>query len=617
MIITLRLRNILLRREDVDLDELLTRPDYSAAMDDLCNSEAWSSQVLMNPRVYEKLVASQKAGERIANSLIALRLLMGMGLLADAVQKNGPIANAVKPIAPVIIAPVAGAGIHDPLKIIIGAYRSPMEFEQKSVLIMIKKGAELVYNSGHLPSGTTTHIIENPGFEANTNYQVHVCVTDKHDYHSDWTVIDCHTSENIGSVSIPLLSCSGNLQQMGSQPTLTTGGFAVSVGEDTHVATQWQVRQKDFGWDYAAYDSGEDTENLTRLELPKGVLDEGRLTYFIRVRHKGETLGWSDWSEELEGITQMFFTSSSTLSVVQIAPYSSGLGIQKCFSWGNSNQVPIPPLSDEDFAKHPVFGAIEEVVIDGQHMLKIPKFKTTKGMLENDSNMVFFQLSIEKGDTHPAFYKDNKELDAIYVGKYPGSLSPSGEMLCSVPGAEEITKITLSQAQAVVQARNNNGVNGFEALDFTALDALLWLHLFRQGHGGGGFLNDNSFGLVWSFTPVVLSGISQKEGKTTIVSGGLRIISHEFSKKISGRTSYIAVNKSSCLLACLADFDAENFLDYSYGRRVFTINFDLLCSSLQGSSGEDYIVLFGNETFEVRNRKEQLSRTQTTRLMKR
>ena len=68
------------------------------------------------------------------------------------------------------------------------------------------------------------------------------------------------------------------------------GGFGVDI-EDTHVATRWQVKDADS--EEVLYDT-ESEEDLTEHEI---AMDEGGRTIEIYARHKGETYGWSEWSE--------------------------------------------------------------------------------------------------------------------------------------------------------------------------------------------------------------------------------------------------------------------------------------------------------------------------------
>lgn len=68
------------------------------------------------------------------------------------------------------------------------------------------------------------------------------------------------------------------------------GSFGI---DDTHLASQWNVARQDT--QEIIYDSGESTDLLSHTIESLGTIDE-TAQYEIRVRFKGETLGWSAWS---------------------------------------------------------------------------------------------------------------------------------------------------------------------------------------------------------------------------------------------------------------------------------------------------------------------------------
>ena len=74
---------------------------------------------------------------------------------------------------------------------------------------------------------------------------------------------------------------------------ITGSAFATQVITDTHVATQYQILKVSDG--SVAYDSGEDTTNLTSITITNTGLTVGE-NYKIQIRYKGTTLGWSAWS---------------------------------------------------------------------------------------------------------------------------------------------------------------------------------------------------------------------------------------------------------------------------------------------------------------------------------
>jgi len=76
-------------------------------------------------------------------------------------------------------------------------------------------------------------------------------------------------------------------------------------GSDTHVASEWEITRVSDS--VVVFDSGEDTTNLTSIDVPAGVLDEGQESYTVKVRHKGQTFGFSAYSPDVTFTTASVF----------------------------------------------------------------------------------------------------------------------------------------------------------------------------------------------------------------------------------------------------------------------------------------------------------------------
>ncbi len=92
---------------------------------------------------------------------------------------------------------------------------------------------------------------------------------------------------------------------IGETPTITSSAFNTVNGSDTHVASEWEITRVSDS--VVVFDSGEDTTNLTSIEVPAGVLDEGQENYTVKVRHKGATYGFSVYSPEISFTTASVF----------------------------------------------------------------------------------------------------------------------------------------------------------------------------------------------------------------------------------------------------------------------------------------------------------------------
>jgi len=94
------------------------------------------------------------------------------------------------------------------------------------------------------------------------------------------------------SVTVPL----DDAADIALEETLKTSAFAVSGGEDTHVATQWQITTADDDdFETPVFDV---TSTTAKLAFTLGGDElEVDTDYLIRARHKGLVYGWSAWSD--------------------------------------------------------------------------------------------------------------------------------------------------------------------------------------------------------------------------------------------------------------------------------------------------------------------------------
>ncbi len=478
MIITLRMRNILLRRQDIDLEGLLARDDYATAFADLCNTTAWIAQVLVNQGAFAMIIGSERAGEILGKSTIALRRLVAHpDLRAIATTENEAIKTALRPVAPTIIEPVADfQEAREPLKIKINKYKSPVMEAQTAVqFVLMKQGQEeAVYDSGESVP-VVTHDIPGGVLEASTNYSIKVRVKDNFGLWSAWAVTNIVTAESVVSVISPAISIDDDVEKTGLEFTMTTSPFAVSSGEDAHAATQWQVLAE--GQEEPVYDSGEDSVNLTVNELPGGILRSGGYKYAIRVRHKGEVSGWSAWS-----LLNIQTAPGFVLGAVLVR--ENVKGGEWAYIDKSGNVIPKP--DDNYFHVHPVFAGAVDVRIDGQYMVRLPKFYCRHTVVKKGTYLnypVYWISDMPDEDLglspHPAFLEDGEELDQIYIGKYQASLQD--EKMASVPSVMPVTGKTLQAWRGHATARNVGGVTGFAVYSPDAHAAIQLLYIIKHG----------------------------------------------------------------------------------------------------------------------------------------
>lgn len=141
--------------------------------------------------------------------------------------------------------------------------------------------------------------------------------------------------------------------------------------------------------------------------------------------------------------------------------------------------------SESWFNAHPVFGGIVDQVIDGQAMVKVPKFYYRRGLAqivvpEASAKPAWYisDQQVSGFETFPAFILDSVEKDQFWYGKYQAS--ESGGKLQSIPGVLPKVSISLTQSLAMAEARNVGGVEGFRLHHYDMWLAIQWLYLVEN-----------------------------------------------------------------------------------------------------------------------------------------
>jgi hypothetical protein len=315
--------------------------------------------------------------------------------------------------------------------------------------------------------------------EVSSSYELRARVKDLSGLWSDWSAVSGFaTATSFAYVATPtLVSPADNATDVGETPLLQAGAFAVINGSDTHAASRWRVRASAGTWVEPLWDSGEDAVNLLSLTLPAGILEAGLQTYYLQVQHKGGTLGWSEWSSEVKITTKQVFAYVS--GVALITP--GGGGGTWAYVDEDGNTVLDP--GSAYFSTHPVWGGMQDVIVDGQNMVKIPKFYIRRATIGSGANTgkEAWWISDQPVDgyvVHPAFKVGGSEVDQIYVGKYQASMD--GSKLGSQPGVLPAVGNTLTEFQAAAAARNVLGVSGFGLWSVYHWSAIQWLYLVEN-----------------------------------------------------------------------------------------------------------------------------------------
>jgi hypothetical protein len=188
-------------------------------------------------------------------------------------------------------------------------------------------------------------------------------------------------------------------------------------------------------------------------------------------RRRTSTGQWSDW--RVVGFTGI------ASGVALITP--GGDGGTWAYVDEDGNTVPDPGAAH--FSTHPVWGGMQDVVVDGQYMVKIPKFYIRRATIGSGANTgkEAWWISDQPVDgyvVHPAFKVGGSEVDQIYVGKYQASMD--GSKLGSKPGVLPAVSRSLTQFQADAAARNVSGVSGFGLWSVYHWSAIQWLYLVEN-----------------------------------------------------------------------------------------------------------------------------------------
>lgn len=145
-------------------------------------------------------------------------------------------------------------------------------------------------------------------------------------------------------------------------------------------------------------------------------------------------------------------------------------------------------------ARAPWAGMVDEI-IDGQHMVKIPKFYYRRGPVTAGEHAGLDAWWISPSPApgfkvHPAFVFGGNEVDQFWYGKYQGYVD--GGKLCSVPGVVPTRSRSITQFLADGFARNVGGANGFRMHHVNMVSAIQWLALVeaasfdsKQAYGEG------------------------------------------------------------------------------------------------------------------------------------
>jgi hypothetical protein len=272
----------------------------------------------------------------------------------------------------------------------------------------------------------------------------------------------------------PTVTVTGAPSDVPEAPVIGTSAFQTVGVSDTHASTTWRVRRVADG--AVVWESVNDTVNKTQITVPSGIL-QTNTQYRFEAIHNGATLGASD-AGSIEATTKQQF--ANIIGLVQVAT-GGGAG-----TYQRIDENFAPKTTDAAFFNnHPTYAGIVDQTIDGQAMMKIPKFYFKAGTVPSGTyaGKAYWMISDQPAagfSVHPAFIgAGGVEFDQIWVAKYQASAS--GGKLQSVPGVLPRVSMDFPTARAEAYARNVSGVSGFRLWSYYDLAAIQMLATIEMG----------------------------------------------------------------------------------------------------------------------------------------
>lgn len=401
--------------------------------------------------------------------------------LGSSTGLGGFINPDLRPNTPLISAPAAAAtNIMERPTLALAAYSSPAGNAQAAVRFQLSTSASfatILHDSGALTSGLSYAL---PGgiLAAGVTFYWRGQVQDVAGLWSDWmTVASFTTAASFVYVAAPSITGpAANAVDVPEQPTLTFSAFTVVGGSDTYKSAQVRIRAADGTYAVPVWDSGADTVNKLSMVVPAGKLKAG-LSFYLQHRQEGTARGWSEWSAEIK-IT----TKSQFANVIGIAMLATGGGAG---TWSRIDEKGAAKVTDVSyFSSHATYGAIQDQMIDGQYMVRIPAFYVKRGTIASGAyagkKAVWISDQPAAGfSLHPAFMEAGAPLQQFWVGKYQGVAD--GSKLGSKPGLMPMVSIDFSSMQGRAAARNTTGVSGFALWSIYQLSAIQTLTMIEMG----------------------------------------------------------------------------------------------------------------------------------------
>lgn len=401
--------------------------------------------------------------------------------LGQATGLGGFINPDLKPNTPVLSTPAAAAaGVMERPTLSIAGYSTPSGNAQDAIQFQLSTAAAfavVLHDSGLLPAGLA-YTLPAGVLAAGSTFYWRARVRDVAGLWSEWMTVASFTTAASFVYVVPpsITGPAANATDVPEQPTVSLSAFTVSGGADTHKSSQVRIRASDGTYAAPVWDSGPDTVNKLSMVVPAGKLKAG-LSYYLQARQEGTNRGWSEWGAESK-----ISTKSQFATIIGLAMISSGGGAG---TWARIDESGAERVTDASFfSSHATFGGIQDQVIDGQVMVRIPAFYVKRSTIASGVNAgkKAFWISDQPATgfaLHPAFKDAGTDLAQFWVGKYQAT--SDGSKLGSKAGPLPLGNIDLAGLRAAASARNTGGVAGFALWSIYQLSAIQLLAMIEMG----------------------------------------------------------------------------------------------------------------------------------------
>ncbi|MCO8167871.1 hypothetical protein NJC40_08775 [Pseudomonas sp. 21LCFQ02] len=401
--------------------------------------------------------------------------------LGQATGLGGFINPEQRPNTPVTTSPVnAAVNVMERPALALASYSTPAGNAQAAVQFQLATSAAFAvvqHDSGALAAGLS-YTPAAGVLAAGTMYYWRGRVQDVAGLWSEWsTVSSFSTAASFVYVAPPTITGPvANSTDVPEQPTVTLSAFSVIGGADTHRSSQVQIRSAEGTYAAPVHDSGADTVNKLSQVVPAGKLKAG-LSYYMRARQEGTNRGFGEWGPEIKITTKAQFAN-----IIGLALLSQGGGAG---SWARVDEVGAAKVTDASFfSSHAIYGAIQEQVIDGQSMIRVPAFYVKRGVILSGPNSgkkaIWVSDQPAAGFTlHPAFKSAEQNISQFWVGKYQATVE--GTKLGSKAGATSAIQMNADVLKTRAENRNVSGITGFSIWSIYQLSAIQTLALVEFG----------------------------------------------------------------------------------------------------------------------------------------